>query len=202
MVGMVPAIVLAAGRSTRMGESKALLPYPPGREPFVVHVANALAAGGTSRVVVVGRADDEALRRIVRTRISGARFVVNPDAEQGGPLSSLLAGLAAIDDPAVLAVMMTPVDAPRLDGGTVAALLAAFRAAPGRIVRAVHGGRHGHPVIFPRALFDELRSADPARGAKAVVRAHEAEIRDVEVGNPGVLDDIDTADDYREIFGG
>lgn len=197
---MVPGIILAAGRSTRMGESKALLPCPPGASPFVVQLARSLAEGGTSRVLVVGRMDDEPLRQVVRTRIPGARFVVNANADSGGPLSSLIAGLDAIDEPAVHGVMMTPVDVPRVTADTVAALLAAFRAAPGRIVRAVHGARHGHPVIFPRELFDALRRADPERGAKAVVRAHEAEIVDVEVPDAGVAEDIDTPDDYARIF--
>ncbi len=197
---MVPAIILAAGRSIRMGTSKALLQSGPGGEPFIVQLANNLKAGGTSRVLVVGRADDEPLRRVVRTRIPTARFVVNRDADSGGPLSSLLAGLDAIDDPSVLGVMMTPVDVPRVTAATIAALLAAFRSAPGRIVRAVHAGRHGHPVIFPRELFDELRTADPSRGAKAVVRAHESAIVDVEVPDAGVVDEIDTPDDYDRVF--
>ena len=197
---MVPAIILSAGRSARMGTSKALLPCGEGGEPFIVRLCRSLAAGGASRLLVVGREDDEALRGVVRMRIPAARFVVNQEAERGGPLSSLLAGLAAIDDPAVLGVLMTPVDAPRVAPATVAALLTAFRSAPGRIVRAVHNGRHGHPVVFPREAFEQLRQADPARGAKAVVRAHEGEIVDVEVPDAGVLEDIDTPDDYTRVF--
>jgi molybdenum cofactor cytidylyltransferase len=64
----------------------------------------------------------------------------------------------------------------------------------------VHAGRHGHPVIFPRELFDELRTADSSRGAKAVVRAHESAIVDVEVPDAGVVDEIDTPDDYDRVF--
>ena len=201
MAGMVPGIILSAGRSVRMGTSKALLPAGPGRDPFVVRLARTLAAGGVSRVLIVGRADDDALRRIVRIRVPAARFVVNREADRGGQLSSLLAGLEAIDGPDVLGVMMTPVDIPRVTPDTVAALLAGFRRAPGRIIRAVHGGRHGHPVIFPRELFDELRHADRETGAKAVVRAHEARIVDVAVADVGVVEDIDTPEDYARAFG-
>ena len=197
---MVPGIILAAGRSTRMGRSKALLPCPPAGEPFVVQLAHTLTAGGTNGVLVVGRPDDEQLREVVRTVVPDARFVVNPDADKGGQLSSLVAGIDACDGPTVRGVLMTPVDVPRVDAATVAALLAAFRSAPGRIVRAVHLGRHGHPVIFPRELFGELRRADPARGAKEVLRAHEAAILDVEVPNAGVIEDMDTPDDYTRAF--
>ena len=73
---------------------------------------------------------------------------------------------------------------------------AATSAAP--IVRAVHRGEHGHPVIFKRRIFDALRAADPAQGAKAVVRA--AEVEDVETGDPGVVDDIDTPEDYARLL--
>jgi molybdenum cofactor cytidylyltransferase len=185
-----------------MGTSKALLPYGPGGEPFVVRLATTLAAGGTARVLVVGRADDPVLRGVLRTRAPYVRFVVNQEADTGGPLSSIVAGLNAIDGPEVLGLMATPVDIGGLTAPTVAALLTAFRHAPDRIVRAVHGGRHGHPVIFPRSVFDEIRRADPAIGAKSVVRAHEAEVVNVEVDDAGVVDDINTPEDYRRAFGG
>jgi CTP:molybdopterin cytidylyltransferase MocA len=56
-------------------------------------------------------------------------------------------------------------------------------------------------VIFSRAVFDELRRADPAAGAKAVLRAHEAAIVNVDVEDPGVLGDVDTPESYRALFG-
>ena len=116
-------------------------------------------------------------------------------------MSSLLAGLDALDETMVTGVLVAPVDVPRVSAATVVALLAAAACRPGRIVRAVHGGRHGHPVFFPRELFDELRGADPRRGAKAVVRAHETAIVDVEVPDAGVVEDIDTPGDYARAFG-
>ena len=67
---------------------------------------------------------------------------------------------------------------------------------PGRRV-----GRHGHPVIFDRTLFAELRCADPAAGAKPVVRAHEAQAADVIVDDPGAFTDVDTPEDYLRAFG-
>jgi molybdenum cofactor cytidylyltransferase len=56
-------------------------------------------------------------------------------------------------------------------------------------------------VIFARALFAELRGADPSRGAIAVLRAHERGILNVEVADPGVLTDVDTPEDYQRLFG-
>jgi molybdenum cofactor cytidylyltransferase len=61
----------------------------------------------------------------------------------------------------------------------------------------VHGGRHGHPVIFKRPVFQALRTADPEVGAKAILRAHAMD--DVEVDDPGVLRDVDTPEDFARL---
>ena len=63
------------------------------------------------------------------------------------------------------------------------------------------GPGHGHPVVFGRALLAALRRADPAAGARPVVRAHEAEAEDVVVDDAGAFTDIDTPEDYRRAFG-
>ena len=93
---------------------------------------------------------------------------------------------------------MTLVDVPLVGAPAMAVLLARARVSPAPIVRAVHAGRHGHPVIFKRAVFDALRNADLASGAKAVLRAHL--IDDVDVGDPGVAEDVDTPADYARLF--
>jgi molybdenum cofactor cytidylyltransferase len=126
--------------------------------------------------------------------------VENPDADTG-QLSSVLAGLRAADAPAVGGILVVPVDMPSISADTVAALLAAFRATGAPIVRAIHRGRHGHPVIFARTIFKELARADPSLGAKAVLRAHDAAIVNVDVDDPGVLTDVDTPEDYLRMFG-
>jgi molybdenum cofactor cytidylyltransferase len=59
------------------------------------------------------------------------------------------------------------------------------------------GDRHGHPVIFDRVVFDALRAADPAAGAKEVVRARQHEILNVPVEDEGAFVDLDTPEDYR-----
>src|SRR4051812_14164501 len=182
-----------------MGRPKALLACGPGADTFVSHVVTAMRDGGADDVLVVARADDEDLRREVLR--GGARVIVNPDPDRG-QLSSLLAGLDAADRPGVAGVLVMPVDIPFVRAATVARLKAAFAAGDAPIVRPVFAGRHGHPVIFGRRAFDDLRRADPAIGAKAVVRAHAASILDVEVDDPMILRDVDTPDDYRVLLAG
>ena len=198
---MVPAVVLAAGRSTRMGRPKALLPCGPGQETFVARVVSRVRrGGGGGDVLVVGRPDDTALREELDRLALPPRFVENPDPDRG-QLSSLIAGLNVADRPGVRGVLVLPVDIPNVRAATIAAVCEVFAATDAPVVRASSGGRHGHPVIFARRVFDELRHADPAAGAKAVLRAHAAEIVDVEVNDPGVLTDVDAPEDYERLFG-
>ena len=198
---MVPGVILAAGRSSRMGRPKALLPSGPGGEAFVRRLARALCDGGVQRALVVGRPEDHALREEVAAMPWPIAFVENPGAD-AGQLSSVLAGLEAAAGPGTRGLLVTPVDAPLVTAATVAALLAVFSSTGAPVVRAVYRGVHGHPVIFSSDVFDSLRRADPNVGAKAVLRAHALAVVDVDVDDAGVVADVDTPEDYRALFGG
>jgi molybdenum cofactor cytidylyltransferase len=193
---MIPAIVLAAGASTRMGRPKAML--QAGGRTFIRAILDTLRAGGVSDAVVVVREGDAAVIAEVADAGFG-RTVTNLRAHEG-QLSSLIAGLDAIDGPAVDGALVTLVDVPWITASTVRVLIARAAESAAPVLRAVHQGRHGHPVIFKRRLFDALRRADPLAGAKAVVRTNTVE--DVEVSDPGVADDIDTPEDYARALGG
>ena len=196
---MVPGIVLAGGKSSRMGRPKALLPIGPDGDTFFDRVTRALLEGGVRDVVVVVGADSEAIRAGARPRV-GVRIVDNPDYEQG-QLTSLLAGLHAIDATRATAALVTLIDVPLVSAHTVRTLIAAQREHGAPVVRPVSAGRHGHPVIFGRTLFAELRRADPAQGAKSVVRAHAADMIEVPIDDEGAFTDIDTREDYEKYIG-
>jgi tRNA (mo5U34)-methyltransferase len=190
---MIPAIVLAAGASSRMGRPKALL--RTGDRTFVRAILETLRAGGVTDAVVVVRSGSPDV--VAEIEASGCgRHVVNPRADEG-QLSSLLTGLDAVDRDGVEGVLVTLVDVPLVGAGAVRTLIARARASDAAILRAVHGGRHGHPVLFKRTVFDALRRADPAIGAKAVIRDWPPE--DVEVDDPGVVEDVDTPADYSRV---
>lgn len=196
---MISGIVLAGGKSSRMGRPKALLPIGSRGETFFDRVTRTLIDAGIEDVVVVVGADGIAIRAGVRPR-TGVRIVDNPDYEQG-QLTSLLAGLRAIDASHARAALVTLIDVPLVSAATVRTLLAAQREHDAPVVRPVSNGRHGHPVIFGRALFQELHNADPAHGAKPVVRAHAAEMIEVTIDDEGAFADIDTREDYERIIG-
>jgi len=199
---MVPAIILAAGRSSRMGEPKALLPIGVGGPSFVSRLTAVFLEGGAADVIVVARPDDPALAgEVERIAAAGAavRLVVNEHPDRG-QLSSLLVGLNAADKPGVTGVLVSPVDAPMILAASVRTLLGEFLSRHALIARATHQGRHGHPVIFARRLFDDLRRADPSVGAKDVVRRNASAVIDVRLDDPGVVQDIDGPDDYARLF--
>jgi len=191
---MIPAIVLAAGKSTRMGRAKALLPLEHD-ETFLTRIITTLKAADVEDVVVVVGHDAPAIIAAFDRRPVTARVVVNPNYE-AGQLTSLVAGLRVVDRPGVVAALVALVDAPFFQPATVRALVDRYRRTRARIVRPVHGGRHGHPVLIDRALFGAIGAADPSQGAKAIVHAHASADGDVEVDDEGAFADIDTPADY------
>ena len=196
---MIPAIVLAGGKSSRMGRPKALLPIDSTGATFFDRITRTLVEAGLEDIVVVVGADAEAIRRGVRL-MPCVRIVDNLDHEQG-QLTSLVAGLRAIDATRATAVLVTLIDVPLVSAATVRTLIAVQCERNAPIVRPVSKGRHGHPVIFGRALFDELQRADPSHGAKPVVRAHAEEMVEVPIEDEGPFTDIDTPEEYERWIG-
>jgi molybdenum cofactor cytidylyltransferase len=196
---VVPAIVLAAGASTRMGRPKALLPSPGGRL-FVTRIVRTLTDAGVPAIVIVTGARHEAIAEAVRRDDPPLvpQLVRNPNPSRG-QLSSLLLGLDTADSPATEAVLVTLVDVPAVSATTVRAVIEAWQRTRAPLVRPAIGDEHGHPVIFDRRVFDELRQAPLEGGAKVVVRAHERELVNVPVDDRGCLVDVDTPDDYEAL---
>ena len=197
MGAMVAAIILAAGESTRMGRPKALLADPDGR-PFVARLVRTFADSGSSPIVVVTGRDHAAIAAaLAANALPVDSMVVNNPEPTRGQLSSLWIGLDAAMVAGAEAVLVTLVDVPMVRASTVRQVVDAWSRSRAPIVRPAMGDRHGHPVLFDRALFDELRRAPLAEGAKTVLRAHADRIVNVPVDDEGCLVDIDTPDEYE-----
>lgn len=191
---MIAVIILAAGKSERMGRPKASLAI--GDSTFLETILDRYDDPGIGRIVVVGRAGAEPLRFDPGEGKVGA--VTNPDP-RGDQLSSLLAGIDAVEPSGPAAVIVHPVDHPLVSRATIATILAAALRAPGTVIVPLCGGRRGHPVLFPRELFPALRNVPPGGGARAVIRDPRTRLLEIETGDGGILADIDTPEDYERL---
>ena len=196
---MLAAVILAAGASTRMGSPKALLPDPEGRT-FVARVARTFADAGIDRIIVVTGQQHDAIDAALTADAPPVmpRCVRNPDPSRG-QLSSLWVGLDAAAEQDAEAVLVTLVDVPMVRASTVRAVVDGWRRTGAPIVRPAIGDRHGHPVLFDRAVFDDLRRAPLDQGAKVVVNAHADRIVNITVDDEGSLVDVDTPADYSRV---
>lgn len=197
---MIRGVILAAGASTRMGRPKAALELGDSGDTVLSRGVRTLLDAGLPGVVVVAGAAADEVRGALHLRSRRVRVVENR-GWAAGQLSSLLVGLDAVADDRLEAMLLTLVDVPLVAADTVRMVIRAWRATRAPIVRPAKGDRHGHPVIFDRAVFAALRAADPAEGAKAVVRARQHEIVNVEVEDEGAFVDLDTPEDYRRWCG-
>jgi molybdenum cofactor cytidylyltransferase len=195
VLGVVPA----AGRSSRMGNPKPLL--DAGGRNFLERVVAALRDGGAAEVIVGVRSEKGPIAAAALA--TGARVVV-PDDVDDGPIATVREAIRGAEgDPEIKGLLLLPVDHPRVEAGTVAALLQAASAPAGPcapIVVPVQRGRSGHPVFLSREVFPDLLEPELEEGARTVVERHRDRVLEVEVDDPGVLADLNTIADYRRHF--
>ena len=181
-----------------MGSPKALLPDGEGRL-FLTRLLHTFWMAGVGRLVVVtGGLHGEIVAAVAAGGPRGATvaFARNPDPRRG-QLSSVITGLDAVDRPGVGGILMAPVDVPFVAPSTVRAVMDEWRRTRAPIVRPARGERHGHPVLFGRETFADLRRADLAGGARTVVHAYAPRVVNLEVDDPGALRDVDTREEYE-----
>ena len=186
---MISAIVLAAGKSERMGQPKALLPFR-GRT-FLENILDAISRSSISQtLVVVGHP-----RKEIEKTIHGPLLVFNPDYEQG-MVTSLQTGIRALPPDSIGAFLFL-VDHPVVETETIETMMPSI--GPNRIVQPTFQGRRGHPVFLGLEVLREILQLPPSQGADVVVRRDAGRIIEVPVGSPGILIDVDTPDEYRKL---
>lgn len=192
MTAAAGAVILAAGAGRRLGGvAKALLPGPGG-VTFLAAVWAAARAGGCVRAVVVIGGDHAAATRAEAERL-GLDVATNLDPARG-MASSVAVGFASAVDrwQGIGRALLWPVDHPRVEVATVAALVAD----DGAITVPEYRGRGGHPTAFAAAVWPELAACDRhPDGARGVVRADANRVVRMCVQDAGVVGDVDTPDD-------
>ena len=186
-------MLLAAGEGRRVGGPKALLRL--GGATFLEACLRALDRPGVAaRVVVTGH---DASRVEAAVPAGPGVSVVRNEGYREGMLSSVLRGLDAAEALEADALLLHPVDHPRVEPETVDRVLAAL-AAGARIAVPSHGGRRGHPGGFARETWPALRAAPPGEGARDVLRAHPDWIVHVP-GGPACVAGVNTLEDLERL---
>ena len=181
------AVVLAAGRSSRMGGPNKLMADFDGKPLLRQTTERVLASVADGLVVVTGHQAERARDAIADLKVA---TVDNTDFASG-LASSLKSGVASLPDDAAGALIVLG-DMPGVTSTDLDRLIAAFRREGGvRIVRAVHNGKRGNPVILPRRLFADVAALQGDTGARHIVESDATEAIDVELGEAASLD-VDT----------
>ena len=188
----VAVIVLAAGRSTRMGGPNKMLADANG-QPLVVHaVKAALASQAVEVVVVLGHMADQVKAAIVQAvPTSRLRFVINPDFAEGLS-TSVRTGIAALGKDIDAAIVQLG-DMPGVNSALLDRLMAAFSPVEGRsICVPTVGGKRGNPVLWDRRFFSEIAKVEGDTGAKHLIGEHADLVCEVEMTGEAAITDIDT----------
>jgi CTP:molybdopterin cytidylyltransferase MocA len=195
----VAAILLAAGRSRRMGAFKPLLPF--GDQTVVEACINHLAEGGVGTIsVVLGHRAGEMRERLSHLPVT---FAVNTDAESEMGVSIAL-GVEQLPAEAKT-ILIALGDQPAIPAEVIRFLISERVRTGACLVVPQHEGRGGHPVLIDGSFREELLRLDAERGLRALFDAHRDEVLRPAVASPYVARDMDTWDDYRalheDVFG-
>ncbi len=191
---MIAAIVLAAGRSDRMGQNKLLLPL--GDRTVLDHVLSAIEAAHVHETVVVLGYKPQDLIDAVTSRHDAVRVVINENYEHG-MTTSFQKGLQALGR--VDAAFLILGDQPALDTHLLDEMIQRLMDhQEALIVSPIHKGKKGHPVLFHCSLFSEIMSLAKTATVRNVVRKHGGRLITIEAPEWTTMD-MNTPEDYLRI---
>jgi molybdenum cofactor cytidylyltransferase len=191
----IAAIVLAAGRSTRMGGPNKLLAEIGGRPLVRIAVEEALASQARRVIVVTGHQ-----RERVEAALNGldVERVHNPDFAEGLS-TSLKAGIAAVPSD-VDGVIVCLADMPQVNAKLMDRLLSAFDPEKGALVIVpTIDGKRGNPVVWSRRFFPELAALDGDTGARHLIASYPEAVIEVPLSGNAALVDVDTPDALQAV---
>jgi molybdenum cofactor cytidylyltransferase len=191
-------MILAAGASSRMGQSKQLLNIR-GKSLLTHAVEAALECKESDTAVVVLGANSE--RHKIELVNQPIRLSVNENWESGMG-SSIKSGLINLLDesPQLQSVLIMLIDQPKVSAPHLSTLLKSFKDFNKSIVASFYGNTPGVPAVFSKAHFDEIMTMDDGAGAKKIIERHPTQL--LTIGFPEGNIDLDTPDDYYRYIQG
>ena len=195
----IAGIVLAAGEGKRIGKNKALLEI--GGVRSLERVAAWMRKAGCDPVIVVGGAEAESVREeAIRL---GVQFALNSNW-RSGQFSSLKTGMSALEgllEPAKqpAGAMVALVDHPLVKKETYQILAGTFRRFPEKIIIPTHQDARGHPVVVPREIIAEILNSSDGTNLRDLIGKHDDLVLEQAVDDTGILKDIDTEMDLKNV---
>ena len=190
----VAGVVMAAGRSSRMGANKLLM--EDGGKPIIARVVEQALAAELAEIIVVCGHQEAEMRAALAGH--GVRFVPCPDYVEGMS-ASLRCGLKALTADIDAALVLLG-DMPRVGSGLLRRMIAAFNPTEGRaIIVPSFQGKRGNPVLWDRRFFGEMTSLAGDVGARHLIGEHAELVTEIEAEDAGILLDVDTPEAYRTL---
>jgi molybdenum cofactor cytidylyltransferase len=192
---MIAAVILAAGKSSRMGRSKLLLSWK-GEQTIVRHLIETFKSAGATHIILVTGADRDEIEKSVRG--IDTHLCYNPDFDSGGMISSVKAGLKALETADAAAALLCPGDLPLLKPETVKEIIELWHAGDGPIVAPSYDNRRGHPLLVARQFWPEIVAMPAGQSLRDFLAEYADLIEYRVVDDPGVIQDLDTYDEYLQ----
>jgi len=188
---MICSIVLAAGRSRRMGVQKLLLPF--GGKTVIAHIVDQLTASSVDEVhVVVGFQGKRVSSELSDRPVS----IVNNSNYKSGMLSSVRCGLHAVTQQCG-AVLVALGDQPSVTTKLIDQMLQTFVSTEKQILVPLYNGKRGHPIMFSAAYREEILTQYDNVGLRGLLYAHKEDVFELPVTTSGILSDMDCPEDYQ-----
>ena len=192
---MISAVILAAGKSRRMGTQNKLL-LQIGSEILIRKFVKSVCASAADAVLVVLGHEAEKIKAVLQDQ--ALQFVKNTCYEKG-MTTSIHSGIGAASTESV-GLMICLADLPFAETSDFNRLIQAFtdfrRTESSLIIVPVFQGKRGNPVLFSGEFRDKLL-AHNGEGCKGIVSKYSQSVREVSMENDNLLRDIDTLEDYR-----
>lgn len=196
---MISAIILAAGESKRMGQSKMLLPW--GETTVLRHVINIFQSAEIQDILVIIGGAREQIESVV-AGMKGVQAIYNSAFASGEMLGSIQCGLNALmilpfpNSEMETAALIGLGDQPQIQERSVRLICEAFLKHESKIVVPSYRMRRGHPWLVARPLWEELLMMKSPKSPRDFLNAHATEIEYVDLDTPTVVEDLDTPEDY------
>jgi len=190
----ITGIILAAGKASRMGKTKQLLPFR-GSTLLGRVMENAAASDLHELIAVLGHDADRIMKSL---DFSGMKTVINEEYSKGQS-TSLIKGLEALS-PSSAGALFLLADQPLVTPDIINCLIKAFQTLETRLVIPFYQGRRGNPVMVARSLFPRLLSLSSDTGPRVIFDEYKDSILKVDVETDAVLVDVDTVQDYETLL--